>query len=389
MLRKLISVAGEITGYFPSRTTSPGARRGGTKVFRWPRIAWWTPPAGRPAAAGDDKLRGDVQRGGTITGTATGYDDLTILSGLSPAPSYRRCPAGDGQVSRGHPVMDPTTGAVRTAAEWFDEACAGRPIHVLSLDGDGRMGPARRRRPSTTAASRCSPAVPILPSLADLQPSAVEPAAGNRSANGRRRRHHQCRQRCQSSAPQPFPMPTSTFWHWPVAASTHTTSGARCGDHGSRHQVVRFLIASSPPTAPRGLHGEHARIGYASVSGLAADRHLLLRFGIRSKLRTRSIAYAGGRRTSYEVEVMGASSLLRFAEEIGSRQGGGCGAGRRSRVSEWGFHRRLVADGCLGRRQKARATGRAAINTQASKPFPQLASLPARPRRRPSLLADV
>jgi len=38
--------------------------------------------------------------------------------------------------------------------------------------------------------------------------------------------------------------------------------------------------------------------------------HLLLRFGIRSKRRTRMVAYAGGRRRAFELEIMDAVSLL-------------------------------------------------------------------------------
>ena len=63
----------------------------------------------------------------------------------------------------------------------------------------------------------------------------------------------------------------------------------------------------------------YARIGYSSVSErLARDvSHALTRFGIRSKLRRRSIAYAGDRRAAFEVEIMDAPSLLRFCNEIG------------------------------------------------------------------------
>lgn len=65
--------------------------------------------------------------------------------------------------------------------------------------------------------------------------------------------------------------------------------------------------------------GGYARIGYASVSRqLALDvAHLLLRFGIRSKVRRRSIMYEGARRTSFEVEIMESASQIRFADEIG------------------------------------------------------------------------
>jgi replicative DNA helicase len=63
----------------------------------------------------------------------------------------------------------------------------------------------------------------------------------------------------------------------------------------------------------------YARIGYSSVSEqLARDvQHLLLRFGIRSKLRQRSMRYLDGHRRAFEVEVMDSASSLRFADEIG------------------------------------------------------------------------
>jgi replicative DNA helicase len=63
----------------------------------------------------------------------------------------------------------------------------------------------------------------------------------------------------------------------------------------------------------------YARIGYTSVSEqLARDvAHALLRFGIRTKLRERSVKYLDGRRRAFEVEVMDAPSLLKFCDEIG------------------------------------------------------------------------
>ena len=65
-------------------------------------------------------------------------------------------------------------------------------------------------------------------------------------------------------------------------------------------------------------HG-YGRISYGTVSHrLATDvQHLLLRFGICSRIRKRAIAYRGTRRPAYEVEVMAAPDIRRFAEEIG------------------------------------------------------------------------
>ena len=63
----------------------------------------------------------------------------------------------------------------------------------------------------------------------------------------------------------------------------------------------------------------YARIAYATTSdALAHDvAHALLRFGIRSTIRTRSIRYRGDRRIAYEVEIRDAPSMTRFADEIG------------------------------------------------------------------------
>jgi replicative DNA helicase len=84
--------------------------------------------------------------------------------------------------------------------------------------------------------------------------------------------------------------------------------------------VARFLnrLFATDGTAWTATSGS-SRIGYATVSErLARDvAHLLLRFGIRAKLRTRSVAYRGSRRWAFEIEIMDAPSLMRFAEQIG------------------------------------------------------------------------
>jgi replicative DNA helicase len=63
-----------------------------------------------------------------------------------------------------------------------------------------------------------------------------------------------------------------------------------------------------------------AGLSYSTVSKkLARDvQHLLLRFGILAKLRTRSIKYGTTRRTAYELRVVDAASIERFCLEIGA-----------------------------------------------------------------------
>src|SRR4029450_9085178 len=40
-------------------------------------------------------------------------------------------------------------------------------------------------------------------------------------------------------------------------------------------------------------------------------------FGLCARIRTRQVAYKGTRRTAYEIELMAAGEIVRFAEEIG------------------------------------------------------------------------
>ena len=89
-------------------------------------------------------------------------------------------------------------------------------------------------------------------------------------------------------------------------------------------QLARFLnrLFATDGSAWVAAAG-YARVSYSSVSEqLARDvQHLLLRFGVRAKLRERQVKYvyadAESRRRSYEVEVMDAASLLAFADRIG------------------------------------------------------------------------
>lgn len=62
-----------------------------------------------------------------------------------------------------------------------------------------------------------------------------------------------------------------------------------------------------------------AQIGYSSVSErlIREVQHLLLRFGIISRIRPRMARYNGTRRPSWQLEVTERSSIERFAQEIG------------------------------------------------------------------------
>lgn len=90
-----------------------------------------------------EHLEALFERGSAITGTPTGYTDLdNLLSGLQPGalvvvgarPAMGKCLAWDT------PIVDPTTGAVRTMAEQHRRGIAGDSTPVVSLGEDMRLG---------------------------------------------------------------------------------------------------------------------------------------------------------------------------------------------------------------------------------------------------------
>jgi replicative DNA helicase len=87
-----------------------------------------------------------------------------------------------------------------------------------------------------------------------------------------------------------------------------------------RPQMSRFLnrLFATDGTA-RVASAGCARIAYSSVSRrLVGDvQHLLLRFGISSTIRERSVPYRGGRRPAFELAITDRTSLLRFCDGIG------------------------------------------------------------------------
>lgn len=331
LLRRLISVAGEITelAYLEPDDVTKALDEAESKVFEVAedRVVDSTRPLGDLLPVAMDKLQETFERGDTITGTATGFNDLDeILSGLQPStlnilgarPAMGKCVAWDT------PMVDPRTGAVRTAAEVFDGAL-GRDVALLSLADDGSLV-------ETTASHLLDDGVkPVF---------LVETRAGRRirvTASHPLLSQHGWRpleQLCVGdhiAAPAVLPV----FGNDPLPEAEVDLLAAElnaggCDAHSKRvpaaiftaprHQVVRFLhcLFATDGTAWVAAAG-YARVGYATVSErLSLDvMHLLLRFGIRSKRRTRWIAYAGERRRAFEVEVMDGASLAVFCREIG------------------------------------------------------------------------
>jgi replicative DNA helicase len=90
LLRRLIHTAGEITDLAfsePDDVTKASTWRN-RRCSRWPRTVWSTRRARSRSCSTSamDQLEENYERGDTITGAATGYDDLDeLLSGLQPS----------------------------------------------------------------------------------------------------------------------------------------------------------------------------------------------------------------------------------------------------------------------------------------------------------------
>ena len=89
-----------------------------------------------------DQLEENYERGDTITGAATGYDDLDeLLSGLQPStlnivgarPAMGKC------VAWFTPMVDLETGDVVTADELMRRATERGSLAVQAIGDDGRL----------------------------------------------------------------------------------------------------------------------------------------------------------------------------------------------------------------------------------------------------------
>ena len=144
LLRRLIAVAGEIAeiGYSMPEDITKALDRAESMVYdvNQRRVTDTTSKIEDLLGLNLDRLEQLYGRGDSITGCPTGYTDLDeLLSGLQPntlvvigaRPSMGKCVAWDT------PIVDPTTGDVRTAAELHAAGEAGEPVSVLALTGVG------------------------------------------------------------------------------------------------------------------------------------------------------------------------------------------------------------------------------------------------------------
>jgi len=147
VLRRLIGVAAEIAelAYNEPDDVAKALDEAETKVFEVAedRVVDSVQPLGDLMPLAMDKLQETFERGNTITGLATGYNDLDdLLSGLQPStlnivgarPAMGKCVAWDT------PMVDPLSGTVRTAQEWYRIGVAEQSLACLTLEESGRLG---------------------------------------------------------------------------------------------------------------------------------------------------------------------------------------------------------------------------------------------------------
>jgi replicative DNA helicase len=146
LLRRLIGVAGEIAelGYSVPEDVAKALDRAEAMVYEVNerRVTDTTQKLSDLLSDNLDRLEQLYERGDAITGVPTGYLDLDhILSGLQKSalvvvgarPAMGKCVAWDT------PIVDPRSGAVRTAAELHRAGSLGQDVRVLALGEDGRL----------------------------------------------------------------------------------------------------------------------------------------------------------------------------------------------------------------------------------------------------------
>lgn len=110
--------------------------------------------------------------------------------------------------------------------------------------------------------------------------------------------------------------------HGLTGTGSHTKFVPQAIFRAPRHQVAMFLsrLFATDGSAWWSDAGDgYGRISYCTVSKrLAHDvQHLLLRFGLNARIREKQVKYEEGRRLAYELELMAADEIIRFAETIG------------------------------------------------------------------------
>jgi replicative DNA helicase len=330
ILRRLIHVAGDIAelAYGEPDDVTKAVDDAESRVFKVAeeRVADTTQLLSESIKGVMDRLEETFARGDIITGTATGYHDVDeLLSGLQPStlnivgsrPAMGKCVAWDT------PMVDTATGEVVTALELVDRTAARDVLMVRALGLDGRQREAR---------------------VAACVDDGVKPVFTVHTWSGRRvtitashplltakgwRRLGEIAIGELIAVPTNLPVFGNAELSYPeLERLAHHTAGAAATGQGlpplvftlRRPQLARFLNRLFGLGA-RGCvsHCRVARIEYTAGSEqLGRDVfHLLVRFGIRAKLRERETGYNRGRRRLFEITVLDPRSLVRFCDEVG------------------------------------------------------------------------
>jgi len=146
LLRRLIGVAGEIAelGYSVPEDVAKALDRAESMVYEVneKRVTDSTRRLSELLSDNLDRLEHLYEKGDAVTGVPTGYLDLDqLLSGLQKSslvvvgarPAMGKCVAWDT------PIVDPRTGAVRTAAELHRAGERGDTVRILALGDDHHL----------------------------------------------------------------------------------------------------------------------------------------------------------------------------------------------------------------------------------------------------------
>ena len=326
VLRRLIGVAAEIAeiAYNEPDDVSKALDEAETKVFEVAedRVTDSVMPLGDLMPLAMDKLQETYERGDTITGLATGYNDLDdLLSGLQPStlnivgarPAMGKCVAWDT------PMVDPRSGEIRTAQDWFRFGQAGESVGCVSLADDGHVTagdfagfyddgfkPLFRVTTRSGRSIRLTAVHPLLTGdgWKPVEQISVGAAIAVPSAMA-----------AFGSVELEPDMVTSLVGHGLSAGRLDAAAFTLTAASTARVVGALFGAAGSAWVANAG----HSRVVFETdADQLGIDvAHLLLRFGIRSRRRERFVLRNGVRRRTYEVEVTDSASVLQFCARIG------------------------------------------------------------------------
>jgi replicative DNA helicase len=331
ILRRLIHVAGDIAemAYGEPDDVTKAVDEAESRVFKVAeeRVAVDSTQLLSESIKGVmDRLEETFARGDIITGTATGYHDVDeLLSGLQPStlnivgarPAMGKCVAWDT------PIVDTATGELITALELLERTAARGRTTVRALGVDGRQHEARV---STCIDDGVKPVFTVHTwSGRRVTITAAHPLL---TAHGWRRLGEIA---TGELIAVPTNLPVFGTRELPVVELDRVAQHTALAPDGSQRLAPPVFTLRRPLLA-RFLNRLLGFGGRACVSQCGLPRveytagseqlgrdvfHVLVRFGIRAKLRERLTGYNRGQRREFEIAIVDPRSLLRFCDEIG------------------------------------------------------------------------